>query len=194
MSDGDTNPDRKEKPDDKDARVRGAIGWWRRITDDTIGDPGALARLRRATRPVEAWAEPETARLYRALGFKSEQREYYAEAAAILAMTLAHVRENKGRRLGVALGAGDPPVMHPLRLRRLASARNTAEILRGFREAIALLKGEAPVGDLTECVLDWTDRNRSEGRRSRFLFDYHGAQPPDEAAPSPDESPAEATS
>jgi CRISPR system Cascade subunit CasB len=168
----DTN-DKEDKP----PLAGKAAGWWRDVNDDATGDRGALARLRRANFPLEAWAEPQTMRLYRMLGFRSGHRDDWVEPVAILAIVLAGVREDKGRSLGKALGEGEPPAMHPLRLRRLTAARDAKETLRGFREAVALLKDAAPVADLARCVLGWLDPDPDmrDRARTRFLFAYHGA-------------------
>lgn len=168
--------ERKEPP-----RGEKAARWWRSLNglgDKPETDPGALARLRRETSPARAWGEPAVARLYRDLGFGQEDRDWRMESVALLAMVLSHVREETGGTLGSALGAssdGAPAVMNPLRVRRLTAARDGAETLRGFREAVALLGGKAPVTDLAGCVLDWTDARRGDRTRSRFLFAYHGA-------------------
>lgn len=165
------------KPD----RGESAARWWRSLAgkaEDTAPDPGALARLRRETSPARAWGEPAVAQLYRRLGFAAADRERRMEPVALAAMILSHVREETDGALGEALGAdadGAPAVMHPLRVRRLTAARDGAETLRGFREAVALLGGAAPVADLAHCALDWTDPRRGDRTRSRFLFAYHGA-------------------
>jgi len=151
-----------------------ALAWWVRLTDEKTGDRGVMARLRRANGFAEAWSEAETMSLYRTLGLDARHRSRWVEAVGLLAIVLAHVRENGGGSLGGALG-GDPPVLNPLRLRRLTAARDGAELLRGFREVVALLGGRAPVVDLARCVLFWLDEDARDATRTRFLFDYHGA-------------------
>lgn len=160
-----------------------AARWWARLNgkpDKREANPGALARLRRETSALAAWGEPDTARLYGELGFKRDDYERVArmEAVGALAILLAGVGENgPGVSLGTALGAGGDgavPLMNSLRVRRLVAARDVNETLRGFREAIALLRGSAPVVDLARCVLGWLDPATSDRARSRFLFDYHG--------------------
>lgn len=164
----------KPLPSERTARRQAAWSWWTRLTDERMGDRGALARLRRAHAPVEAWTEPETMRLYAALGFDARHRSTQGEAVAILAIVLAGVRENRAESLGKALG-GDPPVLHPLRMRRLTAARDGAEVLRGFREAVSLLGGAASVGDLATCILGWLDPDARDATRTQFLFDHYGA-------------------
>lgn len=176
-------PRQTDVEEKKAKRPPPAETWWNAVTDESSGDRGVLARLRRCSFPAEAWGEAETTRLYRMLGYKPEDLARRAESVAILAIVLAGVRTDAPGRLGAVLGSGDPPVLHPLRLRRLTAARDGAETLRGFREVVALLKGAAPVGDLAKNILGWLDLNTREATRTRFLFDYHGA---DFAAPDND--------
>ena len=174
MSERDTNADQRKSMEPKERPAK-AAAWRRRLYDESTGDRGALARLRRAASWSDAWAEAETARLYAALGFSSLERERRMETVGLLAILLAHVREDLGdATLGGKLGGADG-VMSDLRVRRLTAARDAAETLRGFREAIALLKNTAPAADLARCVLGWLDPDRRDAARTRFLFDYHGA-------------------
>ena len=182
--------------DKKTSRGESAARWWAALREPggEGADPGALARLRRETSPAAAWGEAVVADLYRKLGYSAREREFRMAPVALVAMVLAHVREDEGFLLGEALGPPKPDasgqkkpaVMHPLRLRRLASARDESETLRGFREAVSLLKDKAPVADLAACILDWNDARRGERVRSRFLFAYHGA-----GSAAPAEEPAD---
>jgi hypothetical protein len=47
--------------------------------------------------------------------------------------------------------------------------------MRGFREAVLLRGGAVPIPDLARSILDWLDDDRGDRRRTRWLFDYHGA-------------------
>jgi CRISPR system Cascade subunit CasB len=177
-----------------------ALDWWRRLQRAEPGgppnpkaDPAALARLRRCAAPAEALAEPATIRLCREIGCRSHN-DRRVESIAVLAIVLAHVREDSGKQkrgltLGACLGAvregGDMPLLSELRLRRLMAARDAVEVLRGFREAVALLGDAAPVLDVAKLLLGWLDVERGERIRTRFLFDYHGAS--DAAPPEPDD-------
>lgn len=166
---------------------REALIWWRsmqRVNQDGSANPkadtGALARLRHAATPIEAAEEEQTSRLYRRL-FGSQWIARNAETVAVLAATLAHVRDHRdgrermGALLGAPKGSDQPALMSDLRMRRLCAAREGAEAMRGFREAVLLLGGTAPIPDLAESILDWLDDDRGDKRRTRWLFDYHGA-------------------
>jgi CRISPR system Cascade subunit CasB len=177
-----------------------ALAWWRSLQRTTPSgernpnaDLGALARLRRAATPLEAAQEAQTIALYRRLyGERLDPRRL--ESVAVLAATLAHVRDGqpKERSAAAALGTppgGDRPVLSELRMRRLCAARDAHEALRGFRGVVRLLDGAVPIRDLAPSVLDWLDPERGEMRRTRWLFAYHGAALAD---PYADRSPPDA--
>ena len=170
--------------------------WWQALqrtrqdgTSNPNADPGALARLRRAPTIVEAAQEPQTIALYRRLhGARLDVRKL--EATAVVAAVLAGIRADATGSAAELLGRpprnGDQPVMSPLRMRRLTSARDAKETLRGFREAVALLGGAAPVADVASSILDWLDDDRADRRKTRWLYHYHSAgiaDPTHEAEP-----------
>jgi CRISPR system Cascade subunit CasB len=193
----DTTEPRAGKP--TQSRALKAAIWWAALqrthpdgTPNPTADPGALARLRRSATPGEALAERATIALCRELGCRADDN--IVESVAVLAIVLAHVREDRrGQKLGQCLGPnsenGDTPLLSELRLRRLLAARDGAELLRGFREVVALLGDRAPVLDLATLMLGWLDDERGERLRTRFLFDYHGAS---DAAPPDTDEPAAA--
>lgn len=173
-----TNESHEEKPS------VGAVArdWWKSLRPETgtqrrKGNPGALARLRRADLPAAA-LEEVTADLHRRLAAVSPlRREALFERAALIAAVLAHAREDESRKLAAAAGekAGDQFVLHPLRLRRLFAARSAPDCLVAFRRLVAVLRGKANVVDLAESLLDWPDEDRGDQRRTRWAFDYYGA-------------------
>lgn len=155
--------------------------WWQSLqrqrpdgTTNPIADPGVLARLRRAATPLAAAQEPQTIALYRQL-HGTQFNEGKLEATAVVAAVLAGIRTDATGSAAELLGSGDQPVMSPLRMRRLTSARNSQETLRGFREAVALLEGTAPVADVASSIFDWLDDDRADRRKTRWLYSYHSA-------------------
>lgn len=194
-------PDRREQG-------RQVRAWWMSLQRlDANGkpnpdsDPGALALLRRAATPADAWRSPQTARLFGLLfGLDQPLKEREADAVGVLAATLAHVRKEAigkaaTQSLAQILGAekskgSKQPLMSELRMRRLCAARDPLDVMRSFREAVLLLEATVNVADLSESVLDWMDERRGERRRVRWLFDYHGAGI---GAPESDQPLAEAT-
>jgi CRISPR system Cascade subunit CasB len=172
-----------------------AKDWWERLQPSRNGDEragggdrAALARLRRCSAWMDAVAVPETILLFRRLGGGDEKR---LPRIAVLAMVLAHVREEDKPRDGripkVASAVGpkdakdENPVLKPLRLRRLLSATSDDEILTAFRRLVALKGWMANVADLARNILNWHD----ERTRMKFAFDYWQAG---QAAPQ-DETP-----
>ena len=136
------------------------------------GDRAALARLRRASNPLAAAAEPATLDLYRKLdpvpgGAGWEAISDDLARVAVLASVLAHVREDDkklvGRALGPPPGAGpEEAVLKSLRMRRLMAARGNEEIGTAFRRAVALLDGRANVGLEKNTILAFSTDNGTE--------------------------------
>ena len=138
------------------------------------GDPGALARLRRASL-IDAMTEPVTVRLHRELGLT---RQTFSRAA-LVACVLAHVREDEPR-LTVARAAGprssgETGVLSALRFRRLLNIRGEEDCLISFRRLVTLLGGKLKVADLAETLLDWNDEAKGDRCRTRWAFDYYDA-------------------
>lgn len=175
--------ERKQGPGER------ARKWWLAMQPDQPGaDPGTLARLRRASTPVQAAAEARTITLYRRL-VGDDYRRGELERVATLAAVIAHIRKDPGSAKPTArlLGEGEDPIMSPLRFSSLIAARDAGETLRGFRQVVALLGGKAPVADMATALFDWTHPIRGEIRKTRWLFEYHAATPPpDDAFPDAD--------
>ena len=114
-----------------------AATWWRELTAMeshgrlTRGARRAtLARLRRATTPVEIILEPEALRLLAALNGKGDA---YRERAAILAGVLATVREEDSQPVMRALGRdaldeSESAQMSEARFRRLLQSDGEAQL------------------------------------------------------------------
>jgi CRISPR type I-E-associated protein CasB/Cse2 len=175
---------------DQVAREQPTIGsityrWWNTLRPESrsdgsrAGNPGALARLRRADL-CGAAMEEVTIDLFKKLEPISPlPRNLLFERAALVAAVLAHVREHDGRKVAAVAGEkmpdGEQHVLHPLRLRRLFAARNSTDCLIAFRRLVALLGNKANVADLSQTLFDWPDELRGDTRRTRWAFDYYGA-------------------
>ena len=174
----------QETKDKQPSLGRIALDWWSGLQVDSGkaarrgGNPGALARLRRADL-VGAAMEEVTIDLFRRLTAISKlPRDNLFERTALIAAVLAHVSEHETRRVAAAAGeknGGDQRVLHPLRLRRLFAAWDMRECLIAFRRLVAVLGKKANVADLAESLLDWPDEWRGGERRRRWAFDYYGA-------------------
>jgi len=174
--------------------------WWQELRPDATrgrrprGDPGALAALRRAQTPLDAMLVPAFWELRRRLAGYAGDREWREKRVAVLAIVLAHIREDDpGRTLARAVGwrrldDKEGALLSELRFRRLIEAR-TAEELRGeFVRLVRLLKGTANVADCARSLLYWTDW---QGRiRRDWAFDYYAAgiaKPDEEEAAAGDD-------
>ncbi len=158
-----------------------AFEWWQTLKGDPAaaehwqqkGDPGALARLRRAATPVEALAEAQAVFLARRLGASPHTPAQLARIGA-LAHVLAHVRENdQSAPMARLLGpdrSGENAAMSPLRFQRLVAARTPAELMRQMRSAVKLLKARANIPDLARAIYWWGDTTRI-----RWTYEYWDA-------------------
>lgn len=150
------------------------LGWWQHhLGERSIASAKALsARLRRAT-AIEALAEPAVHALAKALDLKRSAHD--TEALVRLALVLVWVREHEPgaqQRLAQKLGRGDPPLLSALRFRRLMRAEGD-EIVTVLRRALPLTQYRCNVAALGEDLLYWNDQTRT-----RWSFDYFGAEPP----------------
>ena len=171
-----------------------ARGWWRDLqpTETQKGDRAALARLRRSASPRDAMVEPATLALFRRLGLNSPRK---LPKAAVIAMTLAHVREDEApgeekkrrhpiRRVGrPTMENEDDAIMKPIRFRRLLACRDDDdqaldELAREMRRFVALAGKKLDVGELAASLFFWNDRTRA-----RWAFEYFAAG---QAAPRTD--------
>ncbi|CAK0779898.1 CRISPR system Cascade subunit CasB [Azospirillaceae bacterium] len=175
----------------KEERVSKSIfrNWWQDIQRfDEKGkpnfwaNPAALARLRRCGSVIDAMTEDVTIDLFRFLKMSHASQ---LPDVALIAMTLAHVREDDKDKSRAILAVGrersdDPESakMSPLRFRRLLSCRkeNSDDLAREMRRFIALAGKKVNVGDLGVSLYYWNDRTRAE-----WAFNYYGAG---NAAPS----------
>lgn len=178
------------------SRAELAVRWWRELAGRKAdgspapsgADPGALARLRRCSRPIEAATEPAFISLFKNIHGDRNPTAEQVERVAVVAILLAHLRSDPAsktslpRLLGRPRNAGgDVRLFSAARLRALIEARDARDVLRGFRGIIAILgRDQVPPADLARYAFYWLDPKFGEECQIRFLFDYHQAP---EAAP-----------
>src|SRR4051812_12746720 len=97
--------------------------WWEMLQQRTkdgapnpAGDTAALARLRRAATPADAFEEPAVFDLYKKLGFGRGDVDRRLPRVAVAAAVLAHIRTDAipgaqgfRRHFAEVLGSGDRP-------------------------------------------------------------------------------------
>lgn len=179
------------------SRAERAAAWWRQLSghgdnDDADQarqktDTGALARLRRCADPIEAAAEPAFIDLFRRLYPKGKAHKERLEGVAVAAILLAHLRSEPRAAIHLPVRLGrtregkipkndDVAVFSASRMRSLVRAQSPSEVLRGFRNAIAILGADnVPPGELAHYALYWLHPQHGEKARIKFLFDYHQA-------------------
>lgn len=149
------------------------LGWWSRELGnrDSGAARGLAARLRRAG-PIDALAECAVQDLASALAFRDGVR------LSRLVRLLAEVREHSGTRLARRLGRPDP-VLSSLRFQRLLRASDD-ELLDALRRAIVMADRKCSVAALGTDLLHWNDQTKT-----RWCFDYFGAEAPEATVASP---------
>ena len=146
-----------------------ACEWWRDLNPKDASPSGhrrtALARLRRAARPIEVMQEPEALRLIARLPRDPER-------VAILAGVLAFVRETDDRPVARAVGRAGldddrTALLAVGRFRRLLQEPPHG-LMAPMRRLVRMTKGKVNVRDLSASILYWGD-----GVRKRWIFDYY---------------------
>ncbi|ABC20978.1 type I-E CRISPR-associated protein Cse2/CasB [Rhodospirillum rubrum] len=172
--------------------------WWEKSIDKDDGqakaDRAALCRLGVADQvfpPAIDVAGALTIGAFRTLYRQINQREIlkdfrtgdWEDRLAVAAMVLAQVRTNTPSHTTAALlgGDDDTPLMAESRFRRLLRAKDPVDLWAQARRAVALLKREAPVGDLGASLFTWDAHTRR-----RWAGAYWRLQAPaeDQSAPS----------
>jgi CRISPR type I-E-associated protein CasB/Cse2 len=173
-------------------RAPAALDWWQRLSDPKRGDPGALARLRRARSPLEAMQVPQAIELVRRLGAvprDGRAADGRLRAALDLARVLAHIREHDPlhhpmRAAGWKRFAGmrreadagdDRPRLAEARFRRLLLTGDGEERVAAFTRLVKLLGGAVKVDDLARDFVAWNDPERGDLVRERWAFLYYNA-------------------
>lgn len=158
--------------------------WWSRYCHPDHGDRAARAKLRRCADWRDAALEPAAHALLRDLAIAPNDR-WRAQAALELAIVLAHVQANDGRKLMQAAGykstprentpQADLPLLSPTRFKRILKSDKN-EIARALIRLVHQLGGNASIRDVTVSLLEWGDPWRGDGRRREWAFDYYAAR------------------
>jgi CRISPR type I-E-associated protein CasB/Cse2 len=167
-----------------------AFAWWKRLIDPDRGDPGSLARLRRARSTLEALNVPAGASLARRLGAAhADAPDWRTRDTLDLARLLAHVKEHDAanrpmQAAGWKKFAGDKreseagddrPRLSEARFRRLYETGDGEEKVAAFTRLVALMDGVVKVDALANDFLLWNHPDVGDRVRERWAFDYYHA-------------------
>ena len=160
--------------------------WWAAcIVADTGTAKRARAELRRAVGVTDALGVSATHELNRRLaaaGHDLRQRRDGPDRLALIAVALAHVKEDRGTTAAQRFGAGDPKALSGLRFSALIRTKEPRQLMRPLTRALRIIKGGANVRMLAADLYWWSDTTRTN-----WCFDYHGAT---DARPIPEETKA----
>ena len=132
------------------------LRWWQGLDDDR----GGRAALRRAPDITAVVMLPAYQRLHRRLlaaGWTAEA--WRDDRLAAVAGLLAHVKQNSGPALPVAMSQhdGDMRTVSPLRFTRLLESPDIDTLFAGLRRTLPLLQHQADVLALATDVVNWGD-------------------------------------
>ena len=157
------------------------LGWWGHLTNKEIGRSRSdLARLKRASGAAEALAIKAVHELNTKLTAEDFGLRSRPEQLALIAMTLAQVKEHTAWRLARNMGRGDPKPLSEIRFDSLIRTQLTAELSTSLRRALHATGQVANVAALAQDLFYWNDSTRA-----RWCFDYYGAH---DAAPNADKN------
>lgn len=185
--------------DDKDAKLRGVFRrWWLGLTDaennDQFRQRGALAQLRRidlveirgrrAPDVIAALMQEPFRDLLKAIQPHHDLRQMQDERIEDLvtaAVTLAQLRQDVRYRTTAQLLGGkkdEDRVMKEGRFLALMRSETPAELFDQARRLPALLRREAPVGELGASLLLWRDTPsvRRDWARDYYHLDLGGRE------------------
>lgn len=132
------------------------LRWWQGLDDDR----GGRAALRRAPDITAVVMLPAFQRLHRRLTAAGwPATTWRDDRLAAAAGLLAHVRDNAGPTLPVAMSQrdGDKPRVSPLRFTRLLESPDIDALFAGLRRTLPLLQDKADVLALATDVVNWDD-------------------------------------
>ena len=199
--DGPRNPNGASSPGPRSGRGVRALEWWSRLADPENGDPGTLARLRRARTSLEALEVSAAADLARRLGAAGGDAPSWCTRGALdLARVLAHVRVHEPskrpmRAAGWTRFAGDRretdtgedrPQLSEARFRRLLEVGDGEEKVAAVKRLLALLGGTVKVDALADDFMMWNNPEIGDRIRERWAFEYFAAGVAAPAAPTSD--------
>ncbi len=164
--------------------------WWRDLQPDPErnhkGDRAALARLRRMGSVPEALTDPAVMDLISKVADATEWRpspdKTWITAAAVAAVTLAHLRKSGRQPMAEVLGhkaeRDAPPRYSGLRFTRLIRADSDTERLTQLGRAARRLRADDAAVNIERLATDlyrlWSeDPGHADKMRRDWTFQYH---------------------
>lgn len=151
--------------------------WW-----DSLHKPDDSAKGRRQDRQTRAELRrcATTLQVMEVAGYHAlrarllplglPESERAAAQLAVVAASLAHIKQAGDRKPALAFSAGespgDPPPVSPLRFRQVLEARTSDELLLRLRRVLPLARGLDAI-QLAADAFHWSDRIRKE-----WVFGY----------------------
>ena len=145
--------------------------WWRKFIDADTGPARATrARLRRARTPVEALAVEAVHDLNVSLAGIGETLRDDPGRLALIAIALAHVREDGKARVAQNFrGQGEQATLGAIRFSALIKCRKPSELITLLPRALKMIDGRADIRRLSNDVFCWDERVRTD-----WCFQYYG--------------------
>lgn len=152
------------------------FGWWTGLTAVNKGHMRAdLARLKRVGTVAEALAVSASHDLNKRLHVAGYGLQSRPDRLALIALTLAQVKDNAAQPAARKMGQGDPKALSGIRFNALIRATDPADLVAPLRRALRSVGQGANVARLATDLYWWND-----AIRARWCFDYYGAH---DAAP-----------
>ncbi len=148
--------------------------WWSHtIAADTSNARRVKAELHRAKTPLVALGIAEVHNLHHMLKDAGHDLRYQKtgpDKLALIAVTLAHIKENSNESLAKLFGAGDPKQLSEMRFNTLIRSYTSRDLMRPLIRGLAVVGGVANVQMLAEDLYFWNNQTRTN-----WCFDYYDA-------------------
>lgn len=135
--------------------------WWKNLENNK----GARAELRRANDLTAVALTGAYQRFYRqmlAAGWLNDEISWKNERLSAIAGLLAHVKNEDGRSLPLAMSEGERPPFSELRFRRLLESPTLDDVFVSLRRALPMVGYQANIHQLANAVLFWGDKVKKE--------------------------------
>ncbi|MCY4302264.1 MAG: type I-E CRISPR-associated protein Cse2/CasB [Aestuariivita sp.] len=146
--------------------------WWlSEVSADTGHCRKTRAELRRADTPLEALGVSAVHDLNRELTSAGwHKRKNWPDRLSLIAIALAHLKEDQTEALASRFGFGDPPKLSRIRFNTLIRTESPRGLMRPLVRAISIVDNSANVRRLARDLYWWADQDRIT-----WCFEYYGS-------------------